>query len=51
MFIVETFEATDRFGIMANVYHPVDLLADALGIMVCVSVGVISGRENRTPQL
>lgn len=49
MFIVETFEVTDGFGVMANVYDLVDLLADALGIMICESGDVIMGRENRTP--
>ncbi len=51
MFIVETFEAANGFGVMADLYHLVDLLADALDIMICVTVDVITGRENRTPQL
>lgn len=49
MFIVGAFEITDGFGVMANVYDPIDLLADALGIMIAVSVDVITDRENRTP--
>ncbi len=51
MFIVGTFEVTDGFGVMVNVYDPIDLLADALGIMVAVSVDVITDRGNRTSQL
>jgi hypothetical protein len=50
MFIVGTFEVTDGFGVMVNVYDPIDLLADALGIMVAVSVDVITDRGNRTSQ-
>ena len=50
MFIVGTFEFTDGFGVMANVYDPIDLLADVLGIVIAVSVDVITDRGNRTPQ-
>ncbi len=30
--IVEVFEVTDGFGVMSNVYDPVDLLANAAGV-------------------
>ena len=50
MLIVGIFEVTDGFGVMANVYDLIDLLADALGIIIAVSVDVIADRENRTPQ-
>lgn len=30
--IVEAFEVTDGFGVMSNVYDPVDLLANAAGV-------------------
>ena len=50
MFIVGTFEVTDGFGVMAKVYDPIDLLADVLGIVIAVSVDVITDRGNRTPQ-
>ena len=50
MFIVGIFEVTDGFGVMANVYDPIDLLADALGIIIAVSVDVITDRDNRTPK-
>jgi len=38
---VETFELTDGFGIMSNVYDRFDLLANALGVALacCVDIG------------
>lgn len=30
--IVELFEATDGFGVMTNVYDPVDFVANAVGV-------------------
>ena len=33
---VEAFELTDGFGWMANVWDPIDLLANALGIAVAL---------------
>ncbi len=50
MFIVGIFEVTDGFGVMANVYDPIDLLADALGIIIAVSVDVIMDRDSKTPK-
>jgi hypothetical protein len=35
---VETFELTNGFGIMSNVYDPLDLVANALGIGVALLV-------------
>ena len=40
--IVETFELTDGFGIMSNVYDRLDLLANALGVALalCADIGL-----------
>lgn len=42
--IVEGFELTNGFGIMTNVYDPLDYLANALGISLAYVVDVISAR-------
>ncbi len=39
---VELFEIADGFGIMANVYDPVDLLANAAGIGLAFAVDAIT---------
>jgi len=36
--VVEAFELTDGFGVMANTYDPFDLLANAAGIGVALAV-------------
>lgn len=38
LLIVELFEATNGFGIMTNVYDPIDLAANAVG--VCLALGL-----------
>ena len=40
---VEVFEIADGFGIMANVYDPVDLLANAAGIAPAFAVDSLTG--------
>jgi hypothetical protein len=40
--IVESFELTNGFGIMANVYDPFDYLANALGISLAYIIDMIS---------
>ena len=35
---VESFELADGFGIMTNVYDPLDLLANALGVLLAYCV-------------
>ena len=42
LFVVEMFELTDGFAIMANVYDPFDYLANALGVALAYSVDVVS---------
>lgn len=44
LLIVETFELTDGFGIMSNVYDRFDLLANALGVAVALCVDIVLDR-------
>ena len=41
---VEAFELANGFGVMANVFDPLDLLANALGVAFAVAVDVLSSR-------
>jgi hypothetical protein len=41
---VDTFELTDGFGVMTNVYDPFDLLANAFGVLLAYSVDLVSMR-------
>lgn len=42
--VVESFELTNGFGIMTNVYDPFDYLANALGVALAYFVDVVSAR-------
>lgn len=44
---VELFEVTNGFGVMANVYDPADLIANAAGVGLAVIVDVGTGRALR----
>ena len=41
---VEAFELTNGFGVMANVFDPLDLVANALGVAFAVAVDAQSSR-------
>jgi hypothetical protein len=41
---VTAFEVSDGFGFMANVYDPVDLLANAAGVGFAIVVDLLSAR-------
>jgi hypothetical protein len=41
---VELFEATDGFGVMANTYDPLDLVANVAGVGLAVIVDVLTTR-------
>jgi hypothetical protein len=41
---VESFEATNGFGIMSNVYDPVDFAANALGVGLALTIDAALGR-------
>jgi len=43
--IVTAFEVTNGFGVMANVYDPLDIAADAAGIGFAVLVDMVSWRR------
>jgi hypothetical protein len=42
LLVVELFEIADGFGIMTNVYDPVDLLANAIGIGLAFAVDFLT---------
>ncbi len=44
LLVVELFEITDGFGVMGNVYDPLDLLANAVGIGLAFAVDAITGQ-------
>jgi hypothetical protein len=51
LLVVEAFELTDGFGVMSNVFDPVDLLANLVGIAAAVAVDlVVSRRRSGAPQ-
>lgn len=41
LLVVELFEITNGFGVMANVYDPLDLVANALAIAFAAAVDVL----------
>jgi hypothetical protein len=41
---VEAFEATNGFGVMVNVYDPLDFVANAAAVVSAVIVDIASGR-------
>jgi hypothetical protein len=47
LLVVELFEITDGFGVMGNVYDPLDLLANAAGIGLAFAVDSIKGIGGR----
>lgn len=42
---VEAFEVTNGFGVMSNVYDPVDLLVNAAGIGLAVAIDAATARR------
>lgn len=46
LLLVETFELTDGFGVMSNVYDPFDLLANALGVALAWCIDGASSRSS-----
>jgi len=44
LLIVEAFEVTNGFGVMSNVYDPVDLMVNAAGVGVALAVDLASRR-------
>jgi hypothetical protein len=46
LLVVEAFEITDGFGIMSNVFDPLDLLANAAGIGLALAVDRLTKPRN-----
>ncbi len=41
LLVVELFEATNGFGVMTNVYDPVDFVANAVGVGLALGLDVL----------
>ena len=46
---VEAFELTNGFGVMANVYDPLDLVANAAGVTLALLVDLLTTRAFLSP--
>jgi hypothetical protein len=48
LLIVELFEAANGFGVMANVYDPIDFVANAVGVVLALVLDTLAapGRRN-----
>ena len=44
LLVVDLFEATNGFGVMANTYDPFDFLANAIGVALAIGVDIASAR-------
>lgn len=47
LLLVDLFEAADGFGVMTNVYDPVDFVANAVGIVLALMVDTLAGSSWR----
>jgi hypothetical protein len=45
LLVVELFEVTNGFGVMTNVYDPVDLLANAGGVAFALAVDALTPND------
>ncbi len=43
LLVVELFELTNGFGVMTNVYDSVDLLANAVGVVLALAIDTLVG--------
>lgn len=48
LLVVELFEAADGFGVMTNVYDPVDFLANAVGVVLALVLDTLAAPRRRT---
>jgi hypothetical protein len=48
LLVVQLFEATDGFGVMGNVYDPIDFVANAVGIGLAFAVDLALSQINST---
>ena len=44
---VELFEATNGFGVMTNIYDPLDYVANALAVVLAVTVDIFTSHVSR----
>ncbi len=51
LLVVEAFEVTNGFGVMSNVYDPVDLMANAAGVGFALAVDLASRPREKSRQL
>ena len=51
LLVVEAFEITDGFGVMSNVYDPVDLMANTAGVGVALAVDFTSRPREESCQV
>ena len=47
LLVVELFEAADGFGVMTNVYDPVDFLANAEGVVLALVLDALAAPRRR----
>jgi hypothetical protein len=47
LLIVELFEAADGFGVMTNVYDPVDFAANAVGVVLALALDTLAAPRRR----
>ncbi len=51
LLLVQLFEVSDGFGVMSNVYDPLDLAANTVGIAIAFAVdAVVERRRHREPR-
>ncbi len=50
LLVVELFEATNGFGVMTNVYDPLDFAANAVGIALALAVDSMTSGTSHRPQ-
>ncbi len=48
--VVELFEVSNGFGVMTNVYDPLDLAANAVGIALALAVDSVTSGIGRAPR-
>lgn len=52
LLVVEAFELTDGFfGLMANTYDPLDLVANAVGVGLAVALDLLVSRSSGSPEV
>ena len=47
LLIVQIFEITNGFGVMLNVYDPLDLIANTIGIAAAILVDIVASNISR----